>query len=152
MGYNLREKIYQSLEKNKDLPAVCFKKDNCWKFLTFGEFRKKLDSISNFLISEGVSTKEKIAIILENCPEWPIIFFSIVSIGAVAVPLSPGTTEREIENILADSETCMVFVSKQVLPVVEQIKKRTPGIKRLICVDFPTATGPKNTNRVLLIT
>ena len=45
----------------------------------------------------GVKKGDRVAILLPNCPQFMIAYFGILRIGAVASPMSPLYTPREIK-------------------------------------------------------
>ena len=107
---NLKSPLINQFKKSSHRTAIQFKKDNSWIDISYSEFEKKLYGISSFLINNGVNRNDKIAIALENRPEWPLIFFSAIFIGAVVVPIGNEYTEKEIIYILNNSECKFVFV------------------------------------------
>ena len=46
---------------------------------------------------------DRVALAMRNLPEWPVAFFAIVSLGAIAVPLNAWWTGPELAYGLADS-------------------------------------------------
>jgi len=59
----------------------------------------------------GVKPGDRIAILMENRPEWAVIDFAILSIGAVTVPLYVSYRPQDIVYVLNDSAASMVFTS-----------------------------------------
>ena len=55
-------------------------------------------------------------------PNWGITQFAIARIGAIAVPVLPGFSSIEIQNILEHSESKIIFVSKLLYKLVADIK------------------------------
>jgi long-chain acyl-CoA synthetase len=51
----------------------------------------------------GVGKGDRVAIAMVNLPEWPVAFFAITMLGAIAVPLNAWWTGAELEYGLADS-------------------------------------------------
>jgi len=113
MTENLGKKLKETAQKNSSRIAIQYKKDNQWLDMSYGELMDRIGSMSAFLKEEGVKKDDRIAILLENRPEWPIIFFATVSIDAISVPINPSAPRKEIENILRDSGAKLVFVSKE---------------------------------------
>lgn len=58
----------------------------------------------------GVGKGDRVALAMRNLPEWPVIFFAAVSIGAIAVPLNAWWTGGELEYGLRDSGTRVLFL------------------------------------------
>lgn len=89
---------------------------------TYQDFNNEVISISNHLIHLGVRKGDKVAILSANMPNWAVTQFAIANVGAVAVPILPGFSTPDIENILEHSETKLIFVSKLLYKLVENIK------------------------------
>src|SRR5688572_2391077 len=51
----------------------------------------------------GIGKGDRVAIAMVNLPEWPVAFFAVTSLGALAVPLNAWWTGAELEYGLADS-------------------------------------------------
>ncbi len=131
---NLREKFKDASSKYSNKAAIQYKKDNEWIDISYSVFRHNVESLSSFLLKEGIEKEDKIAILLDNRPEWPLIFFASVFIGAISIPLNPDSSEREIENILRDSESKIVFTSDGALFKKVFSSART-FLKNIISVD-----------------
>jgi long-chain acyl-CoA synthetase len=55
------------------------------------------------LQARGVGKGDRVALAMVNLPEWPMAFFAITALGAIAVPLNAWWTGAELEYGLADS-------------------------------------------------
>jgi long-chain acyl-CoA synthetase len=53
--------------------------------------------------SLGMGKGDRVALAMRNLPEWPVSFFAITSLGAIAVPLNAWWTGRELAHAMADS-------------------------------------------------
>lgn len=82
---------------------------------TYSAFANQVKKISALLDNNSVSSDGKVAILAENMPNWTVAFFAITTAGRVAVPILPGSTAFEVENILNHSETEALFVSRKQL-------------------------------------
>lgn len=106
---NLRERFERSAIENASKTAIRHKKDGGWEDVSYGELDKRVKLAAFFLHGEDVTRGDRVAIFMKNRPEWPEYFFAIVSLGAIAVPLNPGSTPEEIENLLEDSNAKFIF-------------------------------------------
>ena len=91
---------------------------NCLSFvdstpITYREFGSQVYSLSKTLLKNGFTKGDKIAILSHNMPNWGVVYFAIVNIGAVTVPLMPDFSECELTNIIEHSEAKAVFVSNR---------------------------------------
>jgi len=55
------------------------------------------------LAARGIGKGDRVALAMINLPEWPVAFFAITALGAIAVPLNAWWTGSELEYGLADS-------------------------------------------------
>lgn len=113
MIYSLSENFVKSVGQFQDKIAIESKIANRYETLTYRQLGDRVKSLAYFISTLGIKKSDKVAIILENRPEWPIAFFALSYIGAVAVPLDPQLPERDIKDILADSGARLAFVSKR---------------------------------------
>lgn len=82
--------------------------------LSFDQFFRQVDAIAYQLVHRhNVVKGDRIAIAMRNYPEWLSAFVSIVSLGAVAVPLNSWGQREEIEFGLSDSGARIVFCDQQ---------------------------------------
>ncbi|MDQ6993118.1 MAG: long-chain fatty acid--CoA ligase [Mariprofundus sp.] len=79
--------------------------------ITYAQMASRIRHISSGLLRAGVRSGDRIAILMENIPEWAVIDYAILSIGAVTVPLYCSSREQDIHYLLKDSGAKIVFVS-----------------------------------------
>jgi len=95
--------------------------------MTYGDVRKELEQQIFRLAKMGIKPGDKIAIVSANSINWVISYFSILSMGAVAVPILPDFTADEISNILIHSESRLVFVSSRLFNKINDKAKASLG-------------------------
>jgi long-chain acyl-CoA synthetase len=61
-----------------------------------------------------------------NIPQYPIAFFAILKIGAVAVPTNPLYTEYELEHQLKDSGARVLIMLDMFYPIVRKVRTHIP--------------------------
>jgi acyl-CoA synthetase (AMP-forming)/AMP-acid ligase II len=57
----------------------------------------------------GIGKGDRVALAMVNLPEWPVAFFAITALGAIAVPLNAWWTGPELEYGLADSGATLLI-------------------------------------------
>ncbi|WP_374943399.1 class I adenylate-forming enzyme family protein [Sphingomonas sp.] len=60
-------------------------------------------ALAAHLVDLGIGKGDRVALAMRNLPEWPVAFFAITAIGAIAVPLNAWWTGGELEYGLRDS-------------------------------------------------
>ena len=79
---------------------------------TYGEVHRWAARVGSFLLRGGVKHGDRVLLISENRPEWPISYFGILRAGATVVPVDPDSTEAEVVNIVRRSEARVVLLSE----------------------------------------
>ncbi|WNG49758.1 AMP-binding protein [Archangium minus] len=90
--------------------------------LTYGEVNRYANRVGSFLMKEGVKRGERVMILSENRPEWPVSYFGILRAGATAVPVDSSLTEAEVVNIARRSEAKVLLLS-------EKAAEELPGLE-----------------------
>lgn len=109
--------------------------DGSYKTFTYKEFIGAFARVSAFLVKHGIRKNDKIALISENRPEWPIVYFGIANIGAVTVPLDPKLEPKEIKNLVINSDSVMLFSSASLMEKVDAVRKDLDKIKEIVDID-----------------
>lgn len=112
------EKTFNTLQEMLNQSIVKYNNRNCLSYvdgkpLSYNEFGNQVYHLSKMLLDKGFCKGDKIAILSQNMPNWGVVYFAIINIGAVTVPLMPDFSEYEIANILEHSESKAIFVSSK---------------------------------------
>ena len=75
-----------------------------------------------FLERNGICPGDKVALLSTNMPNWGITYFAITFMGAVAVPILPDFSNKEVENVLEHSGAIAIFISNSLLQRIEGFK------------------------------
>ena len=81
---------------------------------TFADTAGKIAQLHAFYSQTGIGKGDKIAICARNSAQWAIAFLSIVSYGAVAVPLLNEFTPDDITNLLRHSNSRILFTDAEI--------------------------------------
>lgn len=90
---------------------------------TYTSAKIKALDLSETLRNLGIGKNDKVAIIAENTPLWPIAYFAVMLADAVAVPILPEFSENDIAKLLLHSESKAIFASTK---QSAKIDKNTP--------------------------
>ena len=61
----------------------------------------------------GVGKGDRVALAMRNMPEWPVVFFAVVSIGAIIVPLNAWWTAGELDYGINDSGAKLLILDDE---------------------------------------
>ena len=89
--------------------ALAGKKNGEWRKYGIQEYIECVDKLSYAFIELGIRKEDKVAMILNNRPEWNMIDMAINQVGAISVPIYPTISEEDYRFILKDCEAKMVI-------------------------------------------
>ena len=70
---------------------------------TYAELKELVQATAGMLRSLGVGPGDRVAMLMPNTLAFPAVYYGALWLGAVAVPLNPLSTDRELEYYLSDS-------------------------------------------------
>ncbi|OPX30413.1 MAG: hypothetical protein B1H08_01790 [Candidatus Omnitrophica bacterium 4484_171] len=131
---NIFEAFLAAYNKYPSKDIIYYKKDKNYAHLTYKGLYKQIESLSSFLLENNIKKGDKVAIVIDNGPSWPIAFLGLMRIGAVAVPMNHKLEYEEIELFLRHSESKIVLTSINVYP---RIKHAAESVSiNTLAVDF----------------
>jgi long-chain acyl-CoA synthetase len=71
--------------------------------LSFAELDDAAARFATFLESEGIEAGDRVGLMLPNIPAFAVVYYGILRIGAVVVPMNPLLSEREVQFYLANT-------------------------------------------------
>jgi long-chain acyl-CoA synthetase len=74
------------------------------KTVSYAEFKEAISRLANALRAHGINKGDRLIIMLPNIPQFPIIYYAGLIIGAVIVPINIMLKSREIAFLLDDAE------------------------------------------------
>lgn len=83
--------------------------------MTYGELWKQTCAYAGALRARGIGRGSRVAMIVPNVPDFPRVYFAVLSLGAVVVPVHLLFKAREIEYVLQDSEADLVIAAAPML-------------------------------------
>ena len=79
--------------------------------LTYGELQRQSRRAANLLRRLGVRREERVAMIMLDTVDFPIVFLGAIRAGVVPVPLNTLLTADQYAYVLSDSRARVLFVS-----------------------------------------
>ena len=119
-----------------------------WVKYDIKTIRETVDNISYGLMKLGVKKGDKIANISPNRPEWNMLDFAILQIGAIHVPVYPTISESDYKYILSESDTKYVIISGN--EIWRKIGHILPDVDNVLGVySFNELAGQKNFSELI---
>ena len=100
--------------------------------LTYGELQKQSRRVANMLRRLGVRREERVAMIMLDTVDFPIVFLGAIRAGIVPVPLNTLLTSDQYAYVLADCRARVLFISEALLPVVKDMLGRMPDLEHVV--------------------
>jgi long-chain acyl-CoA synthetase len=79
--------------------------------VTYGDLWAQARAVAAVLREQGVGRGDRVAILVPNVPAFPRVYYAILALGAVAVPIHLLFKHDEIEQVLRDSGTKAAVVA-----------------------------------------
>lgn len=149
MEYDLFHRFSQLVKAHPQAAACQIKENDTYITYTYGQLYQLSLKTAALLSQEGIAEEERAAILLENSPFWPAIYFGIMAIGATAVPIDPKLTPFEVNNILRDSQAKILFTSQEFYGPLEDFLKNILSFKKAILYPFPEITSANTAPEVI---
>ena len=136
----LNDIFFTSVERNLDR-LMLYREAGKWIPLSSREFGRRVACTAHALHSWGIRPGERVAVLSENRPEWPIADFACLLSKAVTVPLYTTLTDEQTAFALKDAGCRAIFVSSdqhlhKILSVLPQTE-----IEKIIVMDPLEFTG-----------
>jgi long-chain acyl-CoA synthetase len=138
--------IEQSIKKNWEIEALSNYRE---KGYTYKEIAEKILKLHVLFREAEIKEGDKIALVGRNSANWCVTYLSVVTYGAVIVPVLPDFKPVDITNIVNHSDSKLLFVDDKIFEALEAAK--LPEIKGVISLeDFTTVTsGNGNGSHIL---
>ncbi len=97
--------------------------------LTWAEFDARVNRVAGALAAHGIGHRDKVATALPNSMELLVIYWAVVALGAVLVPLSPLLAARGLARLLADADASLVFLTPALAADLEPLRGEIATIR-----------------------
>ncbi|WP_227002731.1 long-chain-fatty-acid--CoA ligase [Salicibibacter kimchii] len=128
---SLVEMLEQSLSENRHKTAMMFGELT----YTYEELSNNIQRVASGLSKRGVKKGDRVALMLPNCPQYPVSYFAVLSLGATVVQVNPMYKPPELLHVLNDSGVTALIMLEDLKPVFQAIQKET-GVKTVIEVSL----------------
>jgi len=119
------------LEKYPDQDtALACKREGAWLKFSIQEYEKKTRDLSYGMLKLGIEPGDKVGIVCGNRPEWNMLDFAIMQIGATSIPIYPTISQDDYRHILNHAEMKMIFIEgKELRTKLQPILSETKSLK-----------------------
>ena len=108
---NTPKYLLQNVEKYPNEPAISIKNsEGNWQTNTWTEFYDSVMKVSKALIASGIDKNDKLSIYSYNRVEWNVCYLAAQMINSVAVGVYHTCSSNEVNWIVGNSDSKIVFV------------------------------------------
>ena len=111
----LTDFISRNAQWYPDKAAIIFEGER----LTWCDFSQRVNRVARYLIQSGVTKGDRVALINQNCLEYPEIMFGILKSGGVLVPISAMLKKETVLLELQDAKPKAIFAGHPYLPLIK---------------------------------
>src|SRR5213593_3967123 len=108
---------------------LLYKEAGVWKGISSEEFAARVRRFAAFLAASNVAPGDRVALLSENRPEWPISDYAMQVAGVVDVPIYHTASVEQIRYVLKNSESRIVLVSRPDL--LDKTMQAATGLEKL---------------------
>ena len=116
--------------RHPDRNFVLFEGQN----ITFERANQRSNQVANALCSLGLVKADRVAVMLPNGIEFPVVWLSIAKAGLTMVPTNTEYQAHDLEYTLADSGARCLVVHADYLSRIEKIKNKLSSLEFVLVV------------------
>ena len=124
-----------SLWFNLEVAASRFPDRAAYRFfgraLGYRELRSQAEKVAGWLQHVGVEAGDRVALFMQNCPQFPTALYGVLRANAVVVPVNPMNKAEEFKHYITDPETKVVICSADLAPIVAAANAALPEKQRV---------------------
>jgi len=128
--------FFERVAATPDRTAFEFPAGDGWKSMTWREAADRAEAIAAGLISLGIETEERVAILSATRVEWILADIAVMCAGAATTTVYPTSSADEAGYILGDSGSRVIFAeTADQVEKVRASKANLPDVIKLVTFD-----------------
>lgn len=137
MSYSTISQMFDyATNQNLTKALYYYKKGENWVGLTGLDIRNTVTDIAFALRSLGMQSGSNAAILSNNSPQWAMSDYGIICSGSASVSIYPTLIPSQIEYILNDSKSSLIFIENQEqYEKIKAIWSNCPSLKTIVLLD-----------------
>ncbi|ACD90451.1 MAG: long-chain fatty acid--CoA ligase [Chlorobium limicola] len=128
--------VFSHYRGKKEKFPIARKINGVYEPIPYDSLEQDVQYFGAFLRENGISPKDRVAILSENRPGWYLADMAILNIGAIDVPLYPSLPPNQIEYILRNCSAKGIVVSNMLqLGKILSIWQNLPDLNLVIVMN-----------------
>ncbi|XP_022752908.1 4-coumarate--CoA ligase-like 7 isoform X2 [Durio zibethinus] len=112
--------LFRNVSSYPDEPALIDADSN--ETLSFSQFKSTVIKLSHAFLNLGIDKSDRVLIFAPNSIQFPLCFFAITAIGAIATTANPNYTFNELSKQIQDSTPKLVVTIPELFDKVKDFK------------------------------
>ena len=109
--------------------------------ITYDAFARAALAVAAALRQHGLNKGDRVALVMRNLPEWPVVFLGAALAGAIVVPLNAWWTGAELGHGVKDSGSRFVFTDPERM---ERLRDNLPScVEKLFVARAASRPSPR---------
>jgi len=129
---SLPEAFFRQAEASAIHPAQWVRIDGEYAPITYSQLSDRISHLASGLMVAGVKPGDRVGLLMENRPEWAIVDYAILSVGAVTLPLYASYRPSDMAYVINDATPAIIFTSGgQLLRHLKEAVKSCKSVKQI---------------------
>ena len=125
------------------------KRNSSWEDISWQQFGDQIVRAARGLAASGFQPGDRLAILADNRPEWPLLDLACLYLGGVDVPLYLTSPPDDLAYILNDAGASVLAVAgDDQRQKIAQIASEVPSLRQVIHLDTDSAPDAGLPNRL----
>jgi len=119
-----------SAKRFPDKAATIF----CGQSCSYAQLKAQAEALAGWLQAQGVQAGDRVALYMQNCPQYLLAFYAVNRANAVLVPVNPMNRAEEFGHYISDPATKLVICSAELAGIVHAANQALPEAQRVKAV------------------
>jgi fatty-acyl-CoA synthase len=98
--------------------------------LSYAQLKAQSEAVAGWLQGAGVQAGDRVAIFMQNCPQFAVAYYGVQRANAVVVPVNPMNKAEEFKHFIVDPQTKVVICSADLAGIVASANAALPQPQR----------------------
>lgn len=131
--------VMQHAERLADKPAIVCGATG--RQYTYRELAVAIDRVAAGLQAHGITKGDVVGLVCPNFPEFAVVFYAVVTVGAICSTVNPIATAEEIGAQFADSEAVMLITIPELFEKCSTAARLASTVREIVVIgEAPGAT------------
>lgn len=133
----LTEKFIKTCLDFSDREAMRTRTPTGWVSFKYRDLLVNARKVAYWLKKQGFEKQQRVAIVLDNSPQWSMVYFGVLLAGGVSVPLDSQASRQDIVTFIEDSACDFAFLENRLLDLLQHHLR---SVKKMIVLKKEATT------------